>query len=185
MIPIPWGLLSAHQPLWWSLLTLLAAVMLFVGCSAEDSRMATLRQRWMLTEEPAAVSTILEARDGVATNSNVVFAGRIADDEHEAFMPGEAAFIVTEILPVQDGHDGKEHVDNCPFCKRRAAQAPRALVKFADDSGAPLAVDARQLFGIQVGDTVVIRGKGEVLSELNLFQVTADGVFRRRSGGDL
>lgn len=32
-------------------------------------------------------------------------------------------------------------------------------------------------FGIQVGDTVVIRGHGEVLAELDMFQVTADGIY--------
>jgi hypothetical protein len=65
----------------------------------------------------------------------------------------------------------------------KAAQAPYAAVQFVDSSGEPLAVDARKLFGIQVGDTVVIRGQGEVLADLDMFQVTADGIYVRRTGG--
>jgi len=181
----PWGKLPACRPSLHVFLHLPLAVLLLTGCSTEDPELAALRQQFVLAAEPESVSTIDQAQAAAAENSNVTFAGRITGDEHEVFAPRQASFVVTEILPEEDGHTGKDHADNCPFCKRKAAQAPRAAVQFVDSSGAPLAVDARDLFGLQVGDTVVIRGQGEVLAELNLFQVTADGIHVRRSGGGL
>ena len=120
-----------------------------------------------------------------ATKPNVLFVGRVAADEHETFVPGQASFLVTEILAGEQGHGGKDHADNCPFCKRKAAAAPRAAVQFLDAAGQTLDIDGRKLFGIAPGDTVVIRGTGELQTELDLFLVTADGIYVRPSGAGL
>lgn len=181
MIVFLWGKLAACHSL--SLVSLAAIVLLLAGCSAEDPRLATLRQPFVLSAEPESVTTIAEAKAAATENPRVTFVGRISGNDHEVFVPRSASFVVTEILPDEDGHGGKDHADNCPFCKRKAVTAPRAAVQFVDSTGDPLAVDARELFGIQVGDTVVIRGQGEVLAELDMFQVTADGVYVRRNGG--
>ena len=162
---------------------LAASVLLLAGCSQEDPQLAALRERLLLTLEPAAATTIADAKAAAAENPDVLFVARIAQDEHEAFVPGRAAFLVTEILADEAGHGGKDHADNCPFCSRKAAEAPQAAVQFLGESGQPLAVDARKLFGIRPGDTVVIRGQGEVLAELDMFQVAADGIYVRRTGG--
>ncbi len=160
-----------------------AALFCLPGCSTEDPLLRSLRERFVLSAEPTEPTTIEDAKARVSEKPNVEFVGRIAADENEAFTPGKATFVVTEILPGEDGHGGKYHADNCPFCKRKAAEAPRAAVQFVDATGEMLAVDARKLFGIGPGDTVVVRGSGELMTELDLFVVTADGVYLRRSGG--
>jgi len=163
----------------------LAVVMLgLLGCSYEDPEHTALRRQFLLDEEPDSPTTIAEAKSAASENPNVSFVGRIAYDEDEAFVPGQAVFVVTEILPGEHDHGGKQHADNCPFCKRKAAKAPRAAVQVVGDSGEPLDVDARELFGMQTGDTVVVRGQGQVLAPLDLFQVTADGIYLRRSKED-
>ncbi|MEX0820431.1 MAG: hypothetical protein WD070_12595, partial [Pirellulaceae bacterium] len=169
----------------WPTFFLLAVLLFFTGCTAEteDPQVLALRQQLSLAAEPESVATIADAKAAAAENPDVVFVGRIGAGEHEPFVPGQASFVVTEILPDEDGHGGKSHADNCPFCKRQAADAPRAAVQFVDASGKTLAIDARKLFGIQPGDTVVVRGKGEVLGELDMFQVTADGIYVRQAGG--
>ncbi|MBC8355441.1 MAG: hypothetical protein H8E66_25975 [Planctomycetes bacterium] len=166
----------------WMIGPMLVSVMLALlgaGCSTEDPQVQAMRGRLLLEEAPDHAMTITEAKSAVTENANVAVIARIAPDLHEAFVPGQAAFLVTEILPEEDGHGGKQHADNCPFCKRKAAEAPRAAVQFVDESGSPLKADARELFGIRCGDEVVIRGKGELLGELNIFQVTADGIYLR------
>ncbi len=154
-----------------------AAMFCLPGCSTEDPRLQSLREQFVLRSEPTESTTIADAKAKLAENPHVNFVGRIAADEHQAFTRGRASFLVTEILPDEHGHGGKDHADNCPFCKRKAAEAPRAAVQFVDESGETLAVDARKLFGIEPGDTVVIRGTGELVTELNLLVVTADGIF--------
>jgi hypothetical protein len=106
--------------------------------------------------------------------------GRIDTGEHDAFTPGQASFLVKEILPDEHGHADEHHADNCPFCKRKEANAPRAAVQFVDETGQTLAVDARKLFEIEPGDSVVIRGRGEWLADVDLFLVTADGIYMQR-----
>lgn len=159
-------------------LTLLA---LSTGCNREDAQVTALREQLMLPQEPASPTTVSEAKANIATDREVVVVGRILDDEIEAFVPGQAVFLISEILPGHEGHGGKEHIDNCPFCKRRAAKAPRAAVQCVDESGKPLDVDARKLFAVEPGDTVVVRGQGEVLTDWDVFQVTADGIYVRTS----
>lgn len=157
------------------------SLLLLAGCSAEDPRIVALRNRLLLLAEPAAATTIAEAKAAVIEKPDVLFVARVAADEHEAFVPGQASFLVTEILPDEHGHGGKDHTDNCPFCKRKAAEGPRAAVQFLDAAGETLDIDGRKLFCINPGDTVVIRGTGELMPDLDLFVVTADGIYVRQS----
>lgn len=163
---------------------LAAVLLLLAGCSTEDPNHAALRQRLVLAGEPESATTIADAKVAVAESPDVIFAARIAADEQEAFVSGQASFLVREILPDDHGHGDKEHADNCPFCQHKAAKAPRAVVEFLGDAGEPLAIDARELFGVKPGDTVVIRGKGELLDGLDIFHVVANGIYLPRSGED-
>ena len=177
--------IQAAKTRWLRVACVLSAAALFClpGCSTEDPLLQSLREKSVLRAEPTAPTTITDAKARLSENPNVEFVGRIAADESAAFTPGKATFVVTEILPGESGHGGKHHADNCPFCKRKAAEAPRAAVQFVDAQGEALAVDARKLFGIGAGDTVVVRGSGQLVKKLELFIVTADGVYLRRSGG--
>jgi hypothetical protein len=158
---------------------LLAVFQILTGCATEDPQMVSLRQKLVLPSEPPEATSIAAARAHAETQGSVVLAGQVAADAQEAFIPGKATFLVTEILADLD-HGPNHDADNCPFCKRRAAEAPRAAIEFADKDGMPLRCDARKLFNIEPGDQVVIRGHGEWISDLNLFRVSADGIYVRR-----
>lgn len=183
MIRFPLG--NWHDRLFsvFAVTSLAATALLFAGCSAEDARVAELRQRLLLPSEPESASTIAAAKEAVAEHAEVSIVARVGHDEFEAFVPDQAAFLVTEILPEEEGHRGKDHAANCPFCKRKAANVPRAAVQFLDESGSPLAFDARKLFGIRPSDVVVVRGMGKVHDELDMFQITADAIYVRPPGG--
>ena len=156
-----------------------AAVFSLAGCSTEDPQLKSLRDQFLLRSEPKQPTTIADAKAKVAENPRVKFVGQISSDVQEAFTPGKASFLLIEILADDHGHGSKQEADDCPFCKRRAANAPRAGVQFVDAAGETLAVDARELFGINPGDRVVVQGKGELMGESDLFIVTADGVYVR------
>ena len=152
------------------------SLLLLAGCSAEDSRIVALRQRLLLAAEPSDATTIAIAKDAVAKNPDVSIVAQVSADEREGFIKGQAAFLVTEVRSGEDRHC--EDTD-CPFCAKDKVKILNAAVKFIGETGAPLAVDARDLFGIRPGDTVVIQGKGEVMPGLDMLQVTAKHIFVR------
>jgi hypothetical protein len=152
------------------------------GCGREDAGVAALRARYVLNAAPSGATTIAEAKAGVGKRPAVVFTGQVGAGRHETFEAGKAAFLVSEIVPNDHRHGASHDADSCPFCKRKAAQAAVAAVQFLDPSGQVVPVDARKLFGIKPGDTVVVRGRGELVAELDLFRVTADGIYVAESG---
>ena len=81
-------------------------------------------------------------------------------------------------LPEQ-GHGAEHDADNCPFCKRKAAQAPKAMVRFSDEAGSTLAIDARKLFDLKTQDVVVVRGTA-TMAELNTLIIDATSLHVRR-----
>lgn len=159
---------------------LATALLCLAGCSTDDSHLQSLREQLMLPEEPQHATTIAAAKEQVAERPRVVCVGRIAANYQDAFTSSEAAFLITELLPAEHKHRG--HADDCPFCKRKTQESPWAAVRFVDTAGKTLAVDARKLFGIKPGDTVVVRGTGQLTPELDLLIVTADGIHLRQPG---
>lgn len=156
------------------------------GCSVSgsgtggDARVAEFKKRFVLEQEPPGAQPLSEAKETVASGATVVLIGRVGAGSHEAFDTGRAAFVVGE-LPSADhegtaGHD----VDNCPFCKRKAAAAPTAVVQFLDDQGQVVPIDARTLFGLEKGQVVVVQGQGEWNEELNMYKIAARGIHVRR-----
>jgi hypothetical protein len=114
--------------------------------------------------------------DGGGAQVSVI--GRIFAGQLEPWDPGKAAFLIAE-LP-DEGHGEGHDADNCPFCKRKAARAPTAMVQFVDDSGAVIPIDARKLLGVEKQDVVVIVGKA-VPGDLNSMVIRATGLYRRQN----
>ena len=163
----------------WHLVWGLALLLVVIGCAGEDPQLATLREQLLLQSEPTGVTTIAEAMAQLGENPSVLVAGQIQQDENEAFLPGQAAFVIREILPDETGHAGKQHADNCPFCKRKLKNAPLAVVRVLGDDGEVVQVDARQLLGVDKGDVVIVRGLATYLEPVNTVQIDAEGVFIR------
>lgn len=146
------------------------------GCerSAEDVATLAYRDQFLSATEPADPINLSEAANLVKSGADgaeprlVAVIGRIYAGELDPWEPNRASFILSE-LPAE-GHGEGHDADNCPFCKRRAAKAPTAIVEFVDEKNETIPIDARKLFGIDKGQTVIVRGKvsaGE-LGSLNL-----------------
>ena len=161
---------------------LLAGV--FVAASAlaalADVDMAAVRTALVLAEEPAAAVSLEVARQKLGTTPQpVVVVGRIGAKGMDPFLAGKASFSLLEV-PADDHAEKPGHnADDCPFCKKRQANATMAAVQFLGPDGKPIPVDARQLFGVEKGQDVVVRGTGVFDAKLGIpvIQLTGDGIY--------
>ncbi len=157
----------------------LMLMLTFVGCDSEPTTSPeVLRQRAALTlpTAPSGAITLAEAAEKHSAgelSGEVLLVGRVYAESQDPFEPGKASFLLS-VLP-EKGHDDPEHADNCPFCKRKAAMAPKAVVQFLGSDGAVLPYDAQELFELKAGDVVTVRGEIESF-DLNLFNVNASGI---------
>lgn len=145
-----------------------------------------VRKQVLLAQEPAgAVSPTAAKAQLMKAPVNVpqplVVAGRLGAKDMEPFLEGKASFVLVEI-PSDDhakkpGHDA----DNCPFCKKKQANAPMVAVQFLGADGKVIPIDSRQLFGIAKGTEVVVKGTAVFDPKLKLpiVQLTADAIFVR------
>lgn len=149
---------------------------------------AAVRAKLLLPQEPvdpltptAAKETLL-SKDAPKGPQPIVIAGRIGAKGMEPFLENKASFVLLEI-PADD-HAGKagHNADNCPFCKKRSANAPMVAVQFVGADGKVLPLDARKLFGIQKGQEVVVSGQGVFDPKLAIpiIQLTADAIHVRK-----
>lgn len=152
-------------------------------CRALDLDPTALRGQLVMPAEPAGAITPTAAKEKLAKEPQpVVIAGRIgAKGGMDPFLADRASFVLVEI-PAEDhakkpGHDN----DNCPFCKKRQANAPMTAVQFIGTDGKVIPIDARKLFGLQKGADVVVRGQGVFDPKLAIpvIQLTADGIYLR------
>lgn len=161
------------------------ALVIALVVAAADARaeldVQTVRGGLVLAEEPAGAVTLAAAREKLTTAPQpVVIVGRIAGRGAEPFVDGKASF---SLLEVPDDHAAKpgHKPEDCPFCKKKAANAPIAAVRFVGADGKELPVDARKLFGVEAGSVVVVRGSGVFDPKLGIpvLQITADGIHVR------
>jgi hypothetical protein len=149
-----------------------------LGCGSEDAldpAAWALRQRLLSPTEPPGAMSLAEARDAVSADAEVVVVGQI--DSEPAWQAGKAVFVIRELAEDDDAHGGSGHDPaNCPFCKRRRAQAPTAVVQFLDEEGNVLSYDPRTLLGLEANQVVVVRGRAEI-DELDTLLVSAESIY--------
>ena len=173
-----------------TLLTLMCVGLLTVGCDRDsatsttnpsEARPTSVASKHLLSDEPSDAIALTEAAESLGSESkSITLIGKIDAGEFSAFQEAEATFMLSE-LP-QDGHgvDDPDHEDNCPFCKRRAANAPKAIVQIVDDEGNVIPTDARQLLGVQKGDRVIASGNATFDDSVNAITVQCEKIYLLR-----
>lgn len=144
---------------------------------------AAVRGKLVLAEEPAGALSLSAAKAQLSKEPQpVVVVGRIGAKGIDPFLADKASFSLLEIPPA-DAHAAQpgHKPDECPFCKKRAANAPIAAVRFLGPDGREIPIDARKLFGIAAGQDVVIRGSAiyDAALPVQILQITADGIHVR------
>lgn len=168
------------------LVVVVAGVASMVGGVAARAEIdvAALRGAVLLAEEPAGAVSIADAKAKLtATPQPIVVAGRIGGRGTSPFGKNEATFSMLEI-PAADDHAAKpgHKPDDCPFCKKRAANSPIAAVSVAGADGKVIPLDAPKLLGVAEGQDVVVKGTAFFDPKLGIpvIQVNAVGIHVRR-----
>lgn len=167
---------------WVLVLPFLACWLSGCGAVVDDShQLAALRQQLLLVDEPDGVTTVLDAVEQHRGSQNVVVVGRIGGVPNP-WTDGHAAFVLIDPT-LETAHGHHDHCDEgCPFCAK--GQAPSetplglAVVRFLDQRGELLPIDARRLFDLREQQMVVVRGRAEVDAS-GCLSVAADGLYKR------
>ena len=160
------------------------AALLAAGCSGNSAggpELAALGAPFVLSEEPADALGVLDAREAVGTESEIVLVGQIPASP-DPWTKGKALFLVADPAALATEEDPAHACgDGCPFCAKKQEDQTTglAVVQFVDSSGQVLQHDARQLFGVESNQMVVVRGKA-VIDELGTLIVSANGLYIRR-----
>jgi hypothetical protein len=162
-----------------ALLLLLAAIL--AGCGqSTDPAVLEQRAKFLLQTEPAEVKSVLDLREETKDAGNVAVVGRIGGLENP-FQKDRASFVIIDpSVLTGDGHVCDE--PDCPHCakiKKQKELKATAVVEFLDEQGQPVRIDAQKLFGLQAGQTVVVRGRAK-LNDLNNLVISADGLYVRQ-----
>jgi hypothetical protein len=145
---------------------------------------AAVRGGVLLAAEPEGAMSIGDTKAKLtATPQPVVVAGRIGGRGTSPFGKNEATFSMLEI-PADDHAAQPGHKpDDCPFCKKRAANSPIAAVSFAGPDGKVIPLDAQKLLGVAEGQDVVVQGTGFFDPKLGIpvIQINASGIYVRKA----
>jgi len=169
----------------WSIVFVIA---LSVGCNESlDPEVLASRSKVLLSAAPEGPQSIAVAKELAQSQSElsasesspreVTLVGRIEGGDFDPFDKEIAAFMLSE-LPAGNHDDEEGHdADNCPFCKRRAANAPKAHVVLVDENANPISYPAPYLLDLERGDQVIVQGNAHWNDELNLLEVKSSGIY--------
>ena len=165
-----------------NLCLLVTLVFATTGCESKqaDSDLSpSTSSKYILTSEPTDAKTPTDIKESLTQPTLISLAGRIEAGDMEPFQAGLASFMISQLPDATHAGGDPEHAENCPFCKRKLKNAPKAVVRFLNDTGEVLAVDSRELLGVSKGDVVVVRGVATYLEPVNTVQIDAEGIFVR------
>jgi hypothetical protein len=182
----------------------LLTLAVFAGCDRSPSSSSgtavnhtVIASKYLLATEPANAISITQAAEALSTDSAidsaegaqesdaatgapqvVTLIGKIDAGDFPAFQEKQATFMLSELPADGHGLDDPDHEDNCPFCKRRAAKAPKAIVNMIDADGKTIAMDARKLLGLVEGERIIAVGTARFDESVNMLTLQCSGVYR-------
>lgn len=109
----------------------------------------------------------------------VLLVGRINAGEFDPFADDEATFVLSEMPDEAHAGDDPDHPDNCPFCKKKLENAPKAIVRLEADDQTVLPISADQLLGLSTNDVVVVQGQARYDETLNSVLINAEKVYKK------
>lgn len=146
-----------------------------IGSSTTETAIADNRQ-FTLASEPPGACDVMDFRDQAKDGQLVVVLGRVGGGV-KPWIDGRAAFLLVDER-VSASCDDDQCEEDCVQCAQQLAEAT-TLVKFVDEQGKVLPVDARALLGVKEQQTVVIRGVASRDKAGNV-SIAADGIYVRR-----
>jgi len=164
-----------------------------VGCRESiDPEILAARGKILLSAAPEGSQSITEAKEFSQSQSDsstsepstsetlpheVTLVGRIEAGDFDPFDKEIAAFMLSELPAGNHDHEEGHDVDNCPFCKRRAENAPKAHVVLVDENASPVPFPVPSLLDLKKGDQVIVQGIAHWNADLNVLEVKSSGIY--------
>jgi hypothetical protein len=156
---------------------LMVLILCLAGCESQSNRqLRELRQQFVVSQEPSAPTSIEGAKKEIETQPMVTVVGRINAGKSDPLQANQATIVIGELPDPSHNHAAD---DDCPFCKRRLEESEHCIVRFVDASGNVIPLGAAEIFGVKPNQDVIVRGKGKLLPEVDIFQIDADSIFVR------
>jgi len=133
----------------------------------------------LLPNEPLNAISLTDAKKQLETEGQAVLVGRIGSGSLSPFEKGQGVFAISE-APASHGDEPSHNASECPFCKRRAEDAPIATIELCDREGAIVPFGADKLLGLESGQTIVVQGRGLYDLETDTIKIKSNGVFVRK-----
>lgn len=154
-----------------------------VGCQPKDAGSTAVNSTaagsaYRIDNEPVGALPVGEARAKTEHGQDVAIIGRIGGSS-QPFIEGLAAFTIVDPKVPHCAAD-----EGCPTpwdycCETDAVKGNIATVKIVDESGKPVAQNARDLLKVKELSMVVVKGKAKRDNEGNL-TIAAHQVFVRQ-----
>jgi hypothetical protein len=146
-----------------NILILAAVLLCLLGCGESASTIpggptsANFDPKWIAAEAPTDPLNVGEAREKVKDKQPIRMVGRIGGSPNP-FVDGVAAFTLMDLsLPDCAGGDCSD--DGC--CTPEELKRNLATVKFVNDYGKAVAVDARELLNVDAKSKVAVEGTAQ------------------------
>jgi hypothetical protein len=155
-----------------------------LGCGktnqASDTRgiLSAQQSKYHLASEPTGALAVKELLKTAQDDQEVVVAGRIGGGI-DPWIEGRAAFILVDPQAAALAAGGVEICsDEECSCLAEHLDGATVVVKFVDENGKTLPIDARELLGVKVLQNLVVKGKAKRIDGADL-TIQATGVFVR------
>ena len=133
---------------------------------------------WLASKPPGDVITPTAVKEAEGEALVATVAGRIDAGDMSPFQSGQLAFMLSQLPEAGHESDDPDHADNCPFCKRKLANAPKAIVQWVGDDGSVLAGDVQAALGLKKGEVIWATGKAQYIAAVNTVIIDASGLYR-------
>ncbi len=175
-----------------SVVTTVTLVTALPGCTSDTTTKnasgSPTSNEYLLSEKPESPVSLTEIAETFTPSDDpeaapvasreVVLIGRIDAGDFPAFQEDQATFMLSELPAEGHGADDPDHEDNCPFCKRRASKAPKAIVNIVSKDDTPLPTDARTLLGVSQGDKIIAIGTASYDQNLNTITLNSQAIYK-------
>lgn len=151
-----------------------------VGCDrgtvVDSADRTEIRDRVITAERPPQAMTIEEAREAAGEETELAVRGKVDAGEFDPFEPDRAEFLIRDLVSDEQNDSGHD-ASNCPFCKRKVANAAQALVVVTGGDGETVAEHAAKLLGIGKGSVLVVRGPARWDDSVQMLTIRGEQIF--------
>lgn len=149
-----------------------------LGCSREESLANVALTSTKLTLGQETPLTLAQAIEQCASLETFLVRVKVGAGKGDAFDAKSSEFLVSEIPDGEKASDPLHDPSTCPYCRKKAEDAPTVVVRMLDSKGKTFPGSAEQIFELKKGMHIVVKGSGVFDKELNTLIINATGLTK-------